>query len=58
MRDVNVYSGLILFGFVWSLCINSFFMHPPPLGGADVYVFYSVFFPSATKYETTVLGNG
>ena len=45
------------------------FTHPPPLGGADAYMFYSLFFfvflsffPSATtivhKYETTVLGNG
>jgi len=40
------------------------FTHPPPLGGADAYMFYIcffVFFSSATivhKYETTVLGNG
>ena len=36
-----------------------------PLGGANAYMFYSLFFgrfllffPSARKYETTVLGNG
>jgi len=39
-------------------------MYPLPLGGADAYMFYSVFlffFLSTTivhKYETTVLGNG
>jgi len=42
-----------------NICVAEYlFTHPPPLGGTDVYMFYSVFFLSTTKYETTVLGNG
>jgi len=49
--------------------VSVLFTHLPLLGGADAYMFYSLFsfvfllfFPCATtivhKYETTVLGNG